>query len=294
MYRRDFLKQSAAALAVSGLPALRRTARRHAQARRPDRHRLVRQVRPAPADPGRAGRGRLALRRRQADARRGRRARRRRARPRRRSRAPTATTARCSSEKDLDIVLIGTPDHWHALPMIAAVKAGADVYVQKPISVDVVEGQAMLAAARKYKRVVQVGTQRRSTPHLVEARDRVIQRRQARQDRPGRDLLLLPHARDRESARHRAAGEPRLRDVDRPRADAAVQQARASARLARVHGVRQRHRRRHVHAHARHGALDAGPRHGRRASIRRAASWSTRRARRTSPTRRPRRSTSAT
>ncbi|MCC6861528.1 MAG: Gfo/Idh/MocA family oxidoreductase, partial [Bryobacterales bacterium] len=77
-------------------------------------------------------------------------------------------------EKDLDIVLVATPDHWHALAMIAAVQAGADVYVQKPISVDVVEGQAMLAAARKYKRVVQVGTQRRSTPHLMEARDRIL------------------------------------------------------------------------------------------------------------------------
>ena len=53
--------------------------------------------------------------------------------------------------------------------MIAAAKAGGDIYVQKPISVDVVEGQAMLAAARKYKRVVQVGTQRRSTPHLINA-----------------------------------------------------------------------------------------------------------------------------
>jgi predicted dehydrogenase len=77
-------------------------------------------------------------------------------------------------EKDLDIVLIGTPDHWHALPMIAAVEAGADVYVQKPISVDVIEGQAMLAAARKHGRVVQVGTQRRSTPHLIEARDTIV------------------------------------------------------------------------------------------------------------------------
>src|SRR5215470_13466695 len=77
-------------------------------------------------------------------------------------------------EKDLDVVFVGTPDHWHALPMIAAVEAGADVYVQKPISVDVVEGQAMVAAARKHKRVVQVGTQRRSTPHLVEARDRIV------------------------------------------------------------------------------------------------------------------------
>ncbi len=77
-------------------------------------------------------------------------------------------------EKDLDIALVGTPDHWHALPMIAAVQGGADVYVQKPISVDVVEGQAMVAAARKYERVVQVGTQRRSTPHLAEARERVV------------------------------------------------------------------------------------------------------------------------
>ena len=77
-------------------------------------------------------------------------------------------------EKDLDIVLIATPDHWHALPMIAAVQAGADVYVQKPISVDVIEGQAMVAAARKHKRVVQVGTQRRSTPHLIEARENIV------------------------------------------------------------------------------------------------------------------------
>jgi predicted dehydrogenase len=76
--------------------------------------------------------------------------------------------------RDLDIVLIDTPDHWHALPMIEAVRSGLDVWVQKPISVDIVEGQAMLAAARKYKRVVQVGMQRRSTPHLVRARDRVI------------------------------------------------------------------------------------------------------------------------
>lgn len=78
------------------------------------------------------------------------------------------------AEKDLDIVLIETPDHWHALPMIEAAKAGVDMYVQKPISVDVIEGQAMLAAARKYGRVVQVGTQRRSTPHLIEARNDIV------------------------------------------------------------------------------------------------------------------------
>jgi predicted dehydrogenase len=76
--------------------------------------------------------------------------------------------------KDLDIVLIDTPDHWHALPMIEAVKAGIDVWVQKPISVDVMEGEAMVAAARKYNRVVQVGMQRRSTPHLIEAKQRYL------------------------------------------------------------------------------------------------------------------------
>ncbi len=77
-------------------------------------------------------------------------------------------------QKDLDIVLIATPDHWHALPMIEACKSGMDIYVQKPIGVDVIEGEAMLAAARKYNRVVQVGTQRRSTPHLIEAKKRYL------------------------------------------------------------------------------------------------------------------------
>ena len=70
-------------------------------------------------------------------------------------------------ENELDLVLIGTPDHWHALQMIDAAKAGAHVYVQKPISVDVMEGEAMVATARKYNKAVQVGTQRKSTPHLI-------------------------------------------------------------------------------------------------------------------------------
>lgn len=78
------------------------------------------------------------------------------------------------AEKDLDIVLIATPDHWHALPMIAACEIGADIYVQKPVGVDVIEGEAMVQAARKHQRVVQVGTQRRSTPHLMDAKARII------------------------------------------------------------------------------------------------------------------------
>lgn len=78
-------------------------------------------------------------------------------------------------EKDLDIVLVGSPDHWHALHCIAAIESGADVYCQKPISRDVLEGEAMLNAARKHKRVVQIGTQRKSTPHLIDAKKQVIE-----------------------------------------------------------------------------------------------------------------------
>ena len=78
-------------------------------------------------------------------------------------------------EKDLDIVLIGSPDHWHASHAIAAMEAGADVYLQKPISVDVLEGEAILAAARQHKRVVQIGTQRKSTPHLIDVKKQVVE-----------------------------------------------------------------------------------------------------------------------
>ncbi len=73
-----------------------------------------------------------------------------------------------------DIVIVGTPDHWHALPALEAMKSGADVYLEKPCSVDVIEGEALVAASRKYGRVVQVNTQRRSTPHLIEAREKYV------------------------------------------------------------------------------------------------------------------------
>lgn len=78
------------------------------------------------------------------------------------------------AEQEMDIVLIGTPDHWHALQAIEAMQRGAHVFLQKPISVDVIEGEAILAAARKYNRVVQIGTQRRSTPHLVQAKQNIV------------------------------------------------------------------------------------------------------------------------
>ena len=73
-----------------------------------------------------------------------------------------------------DLVIIGTPDHWHALPAIAAMEAGAHLYLQKPVAVDVAEGFCILDTARRLGRTVQVGTQRRSTPHLIEAKQQII------------------------------------------------------------------------------------------------------------------------
>jgi predicted dehydrogenase len=68
--------------------------------------------------------------------------------------------------KDIDAVIVATPDHWHPLPTVLACQAGKDVYVEKPISVVVDEGKKMVEAARKYKRVVQVGTWQRSNIHF--------------------------------------------------------------------------------------------------------------------------------
>src|SRR6266540_1840578 len=70
-----------------------------------------------------------------------------------------------------EICIVATPDHWHPLIMIEAVKAGAHVYVEKPISHTIKEGRAMVKAARRNLRVVQVGTHRRVSPHCLSARD---------------------------------------------------------------------------------------------------------------------------
>ncbi|MFN0085795.1 MAG: Gfo/Idh/MocA family protein [Blastocatellia bacterium] len=72
-------------------------------------------------------------------------------------------------EKELDAVAVNTPDHWHALQMIQACQAGRDVYVEKPLSLSVAEGRKMVEAARKYKRVTQVGIHRRSSAFVREA-----------------------------------------------------------------------------------------------------------------------------
>lgn len=72
-------------------------------------------------------------------------------------------------QKDIDAVIIGTPDHWHALQMIHACEAGKDVYVEKPVGNSIVECNAMVAAQKRYGRVVQAGQWQRSQQHFTDA-----------------------------------------------------------------------------------------------------------------------------
>ncbi len=71
--------------------------------------------------------------------------------------------------KDIDAVIVGTPDHWHAIPLIMACEAGKDAYCEKPISHDIIEAKAMDAAVKRFKRIVQVGTWQRSTREFTDA-----------------------------------------------------------------------------------------------------------------------------
>ena len=76
-------------------------------------------------------------------------------------------------DKEVDAVVIATPEHWHALATVWACQAGKDVFVEKNPSMSVWEGRKMIEAARKYRRIVQVGFQNRSGPYAASARDYV-------------------------------------------------------------------------------------------------------------------------
>jgi predicted dehydrogenase len=76
-------------------------------------------------------------------------------------------------QKDIDVVIVGTPDHWHALQMIHACEAGKDVYVEKPVGNSIIECRTMVAAAKRYNKVVQAGQWQRSQQHFKDAVDYV-------------------------------------------------------------------------------------------------------------------------
>jgi predicted dehydrogenase len=100
--------------------------------------------------------------------------------------------------KALDVVVVGTPDHWHAIPSILACLAGKDVYVEKPDGHNIVEGQRMVAAMKKHGRIVQMGTQSRSNKHFLSAMDYI------RKGSLGRCLI----AKAWESSRQSSIGRP--------------------------------------------------------------------------------------
>jgi predicted dehydrogenase len=76
---------------------------------------------------------------------------------------------RLLDDKEIDAIAVAAPDHWHALMTVMGCQAGKDVYCEKPVSHNVVEGRRMVEAARKYKRIVQAGTQRRSSQDVADA-----------------------------------------------------------------------------------------------------------------------------
>lgn len=76
---------------------------------------------------------------------------------------------RIIERKDIDAVIVATPDHWHAIPALQAMRAGKDVYLEKPVAHTVQEGQLLVETARQYKRIVQVGLQQRSGTVFQEA-----------------------------------------------------------------------------------------------------------------------------
>ncbi|HNT88384.1 MAG TPA: Gfo/Idh/MocA family oxidoreductase, partial [Candidatus Hydrogenedentes bacterium] len=80
---------------------------------------------------------------------------------------------RVIDREDVDVVIVATPDHWHALPTVYACQAGKDVYVEKPLGRTIDEGRAMLEGAKRHERVVQMGTQWHSGPHYTAAIDYV-------------------------------------------------------------------------------------------------------------------------
>jgi len=87
---------------------------------------------------------------------------------------------------DIDAVSIATPDHWHAIPTIEACRRGKDVHVEKPLSLTIREGRAMVEAARRYGRVVQTGSEVRSSPSCrAQRQDRPVE------DDPGRSARKL-------------------------------------------------------------------------------------------------------
>ena len=121
------------------------------------------------------------------------------------------------AQKEIDAITIATPDHWHAPMSIAALAAGKHVYVEKPCSHNPAEGVMLVAAQKKYAKLVQMGTQQRSSPHTIE----IVEKIRTRHHRPPllRQSLVQQHAQiHRHRPRSSRPSATRLGFVARPRA----------------------------------------------------------------------------
>ena len=154
--------------------------------------------------------------------------------------------------------VVATPDHWHAGATVLACQAGKDVYVEKPLSYSVLEGRAMVDAARRYKRLVQAGTQHRSAPHFMEAAE-IVRSGQLGQVRFVRVWNYVTVRRWAGSpSRIRASAGPRLGHVPGTGAQVALQRAALESDLPSVQRLRGRHDHGLRHASFRHRARDHG------------------------------------
>jgi predicted dehydrogenase len=148
-------------------------------------------------------------------------------------------------DKDVDAVSIATPNHWHALATIWACQAGKDVYCEKPACYNLFEGRAMEAAARKYKRIVQIGMQGRTIAHKQRAMD-LLHSGAIGQVYMARGICFK--RRPSIGHPHRAGpGGARLGPLPGPRAHARVHQESLSVQLALVLGHGQRRHRQPGH-----------------------------------------------
>ena len=161
-------------------------------------------------------------------------------------------------QKDIDAVLVATPDHTHAVIAMAAMQLGKHVYVQKPLTRTISEARALTEAARKYKVVTQMGNQGHSEEGL-----RLMQEwLDAGAIGPVREVHcwtnrpIWPQGMPRPTETPGGARRPGLGSVDRPRADAPVPPDLPPVRLARVAGLRRRR-------DGRHGAVTSWTRRSR-------------------------------
>ena len=178
-------------------------------------------------------------------------------------------------DKNIDAVSIASPNHWHTLQTIWACQAGKDVYVEKPCSHNVFESKQIVAAARKYDRMVQMGSQSRSSPALQEAVQK-MQRRRIRRDLHGARIVFQGARHDREDPGRGGSARRRLRYVDRAGAAAPVHEEPVPLQLALVLGYRQRRPGQPGNPRSGHLALgpgrdpsDQGERDGRQVHVRR-------------------------